>query len=264
MLDVSIKDLSFSYDNSLILSNVNMKIESGSFICLLGQSGCGKSTLLRLLSGLERPKKGEVLVDNHVLNGPGLEIGMVFQDHGLFPWMSAGENIMIALKQKYKDMSKQQRKEEAIKRIEEVGLSKSCFDKLPKELSGGMQQRCAIARAFSIDSPILLMDEPFGALDAVTRTNLQDLILKLWNKETSNKKTIFFVTHDVDEALYLATDIFVLGQSPSNIIYNYSFENDVKLDRQLMYKDPEIIDLRNNFIKVINNEVQQKLKNNCL
>jgi NitT/TauT family transport system ATP-binding protein len=258
MLDVSVKKLSFSYDRELILSDINIEVKAGSFVCLLGQSGCGKSTFLRLLAGLEKPSSGEIHVDNELITGAGLQRGMVFQDYGLFPWMSAGENIMIALKQKFKDMSSAERKAEAIRRIKDVELPESIFDKLPNELSGGMKQRCAIARAFSIDPPILLMDEPFGALDAVTRAKLQDLILDLWKKETENRKTIFFVTHDVDEALLLATDIFLLGQSPSKVIYRHSFNNEKKLDRKTMDDDLQVMQLRNYLMKIIHNEVQIK------
>ena len=256
MLDVLVDGVSFSYDKkNVILGNIDMKVEAGSFVCILGQSGCGKSTLLRLLSGLEKPDSGRILIQGSELGEPNLNLGLVFQNQGLFPWMTAGENIDIALKKKFPKMSKDERKESAISYIEEVGLKASCFDKLPKELSGGMQQRCAIARAFSIDPPILLMDEPFGALDAVTRSNLQDLVLELWRKE-ENKKTIFFITHDVDEALYLATDIFVLGQSPSEVIYRYSFENKESFSREELHSDDKFLGLRNKFVKILYDEVK--------
>lgn len=261
MHEVSVKNLNFSYDKELILAGINMEVKAGGFVCLLGQSGCGKSTFLRLLAGLEKPISGELLVDSEPITKASLQRGMVFQDYGLFPWMSVGENIMIALKQKFKDMSAEKRKAEALRRLKDVELAESTFDKLPKELSGGMRQRCAIARAFAIDPPILLMDEPFGALDAVTRAKLQDLVLDLWRKETENRKTIFFVTHDVDEALLLATDIFVLGQSPSKIIYKHSFHCDKNLDRKTIYDDPEAMELRNNLIKVIHNEIQTRTSN---
>lgn len=256
MLDVSVKHLSFSYDKELILDDLNMEVKAGAFVCLLGQSGCGKSTFLRLLAGLEKPSLGEILVDNKPVTKAGLQRGVVFQDYGLFPWMNVGENIMIALKQRFKNMRAGERKAKALNWIRDVELAESDFDRLPKELSGGMKQRCAIARAFSIDPPILLMDEPFGALDAVTRSKLQDLLYDLWQKKTANRKTIFFVTHDVDEALLLATDIFVFGQSPSKIIYTHSFKADKELNRKTRFEDPEIIQLRNNLIKIIHNEIQ--------
>lgn len=259
VIKTNVKNLNFFYEKKMILKDINMDIKSGDFVCILGQSGCGKSTFLRLLAGLEKSHSGEILLDDRLINGPGLERGIVFQDYGLFPWMTSGENIMIALKQKFKDMDKKTRKLEALKRLKDVGLDESVFNKLPKELSGGMKQRCAIARAFGIDPPILLMDEPFGALDAVTRAMLQDLVLKLWENESENRKTIFFVTHDVEEAIFLATDIIVLGQSPSTIIYNYSFNNKKSLKREDLFDDPEIMKLRNELVKIINNDVQSKI-----
>ena len=261
MLDVSINNLSFSYDVDLILSDINMKVQKGSFVCLLGQSGCGKSTFLRLLAGLEKPGSGEILIGNAPVKKAGLQRGVVFQDYGLFPWMSAGENIMIALKRRFKDMNSHQRRALAIKWLKDVELPESVFDKLPKELSGGMKQRCAIARASGIDPPILLMDEPFGALDAVTRARLQELVLDLWSKEPEKRKTIFFVTHDVDEALLLATDIFVFGPTPGKIIYSHSFNDREKPDRTKIFDDPEMVQLRNTLIKIIHDEVRAKSEN---
>jgi len=257
LLNVTIEELWFAYDTAQILGGINLDVEAGAFVCLLGQSGCGKSTLLRLLAGLEKPKSGQILVDGEPITGPGLERGVVFQDYGLFPWMSAGDNITIALKQKFPALSAAERRAKAMRRLAEVELDATCYDKFPRELSGGMRQRCAIARAFGIDPPILLMDEPFAALDAVTRARLQDLVLDLWQKETARRKTIFFVTHDVDEALYLATDIYILGQSPSTIISRHAFDRDKRLERATMYKDPHIVDLRNELIRVINEEIIQ-------
>lgn len=257
MLNVTIEQLCFAYDTAQILGGIDLDVEAGAFVCLLGQSGCGKSTLLRLLAGLEKPRSGRILVDGELVAGPGLERGVVFQDYGLFPWMSAGENITIALKQRFPSLSAAERREKALRRLAEVELDATSYDKFPRELSGGMRQRCAIARAFGIDPPILLMDEPFAALDAVTRARLQELVLDLWQKETARRKTIFFVTHDVDEALYLATDIAILGQSPSRIIYRHAFDRDTRLDRSAMYKDPQVVELRNDLIRIINEEILQ-------
>lgn len=255
MLNVTVDNVYFSYDQKLILGGIDLDVSAGAFVCLLGQSGCGKSTFLRLLAGLEQPDSGQILLDGRPVRGAGLDRGMVFQDYGLFPWMTAGENITIALKQKFKDRSKAERKAEALQRLIEVELDASCLNKFPKELSGGMRQRCAIARAFAIDPPVLLMDEPFGALDAVTRARLQDLVLELWQKETERRKTIFFVTHDVDEALLLATHIFVLGQSPSRVIYRHRFASDKAMNRETLYTDQHIVGLRNELIRIINEEI---------
>lgn len=255
MLNVTVENLCFAYGNAPILGGIGMDVPAGAFVCLLGQSGCGKSTLLRLLAGLEKPRSGEIRIAGQPIGGPGLQRGVVFQDYGLFPWMSAGGNITIALKQKDKSMSAAERRALALERLAEVELDAACFDRFPGQLSGGMRQRCAIARAFAIDPPILLMDEPFAALDAVTRARLQDLVLALWQKEQARRKTIFFVTHDVDEALYLATDIYILGQSPSRIIFKHSFGRDKRIDRGRMYKDTQVVDLRNDMIRIINEEV---------
>ncbi|SHK46377.1 NitT/TauT family transport system ATP-binding protein [Hathewaya proteolytica DSM 3090] len=258
MLDVSIKNVSFSYDKEPVLGSIDLDVSAGDFVCLLGQSGCGKSTLLRLIAGLEKPNSGEILIHGNTIKGPGLDRGMIFQDYGLFPWMTSGENIALALKQKFKTMNKSERENLAKQWMANVGLEESLFDKLPLSLSGGQRQRCAIARAFAIDPPVLLMDEPFGALDAVTKALLQDTVLELWAKEEEKRKTIFFVTHSVDEALLLATDIFVLGQSPSKIIYHHSFKGKEKPKRETMFSNPEVMEIRNKLIKIINDEIQSK------
>lgn len=171
MRETVIKDLSFSYPGTdkLVLKDINMDVAEGEFVSILGQSGCGKSTLLRLLAGLEKQTSGEILIDGKPFSGPSLSRGVVFQDYGLFPWMTAGENIMLALRQRFPERDKKELREVAVNMLQSVGLDKGVYNKLPKELSGGMKQRCAIARAFGIDPPILLMDEPFGALDAVTK-----------------------------------------------------------------------------------------------
>ena len=224
MKSIVVEGLSFSYENDtrLILQNISFTVQEGEFVCLLGQSGCGKSTFLRLLAGLEHPTEGRILMDGKPITGPGLDRGVVFQDYGLFPWMTAGENIVLALRKKLRKenpaITKKELKDRALRLLDSVGLPETVYNTLPKELSGGMKQRCAIARSFGIDPPVLLMDEPFGALDAVTRALLQDLVLELWAAHEP-KKTVFFVTHDVDEALLLANRIILLGQSPSHVIY---------------------------------------------
>ena len=259
MLNVSLDHLTFSYNGQAqILGDISIHAQSGSFVCLLGQSGCGKSTLLRLLAGLEKPDSGAVLVDGQPVKGASLQRGVVFQDYGLFPWMTAGQNITIALERRFPGMSKAERKERALYWMDHVGMAASLYDKLPGELSGGQKQRCGIARAFAIDPPILLMDEPFGSLDAVTKAKLQDLVLKLWQQEGDKRKTIFFVTHEVDEALLLATDIYVLSQSPATVMYRHSFEGEVHPTRKNMYTDPKIASLRNHLIGLIHTDANQR------
>ncbi|MDR0648030.1 MAG: ABC transporter ATP-binding protein [Synergistaceae bacterium] len=259
MLNVLIEHLSFFYnDKAVVLGDINMQVAAGDFVCLLGQSGCGKSTLLRLLAGLEKPDGGSMLVDGRPIKGASLQRGVVFQDYGLFPWMTAGENITIALERRFPNMTKAQHKELALHWMNNVGMDRSLYEKLPGELSGGQKQRCGIARAFAIDPPILLMDEPFGSLDAVTKAKLQDLVLKLWLQEGNKRKTIFFVTHEVDEALLLATEIFVLSQTPAYIMYKHSFSETERPTRHNMYTDPDIVWLRNHLIKLIHEDAQER------
>lgn len=257
---ITVENLGFSYENNSkkILEGLNLEIDSGEFVCILGKSGCGKSTLLRLLSGLEMPTYGSIKLNDTEIKEAGLDRAVVFQDYGLFPWFSAGDNISLALKQKYPDKSKSEIKNMAMEALKSVGLEEDIYYKLPKELSGGMQQRCAIAQAFSLDSPVLLMDEPFGAIDAVTRANLQDLIINLYNNE-DQKKTVFFVTHDVDEAILLANRIVVLGQSPSKIIFDLKLDKSTVMTRENQFNDKKTIELRNLLIKKINEDISNKL-----
>ena len=256
---VSVDKLSFAYEEGkTILDGIDLEVEKGEFICILGQSGCGKSTLLRLIAGLEKPTTGTVCIDGAEVDGASLERGAVFQDYGLFPWMTAGKNILLALEQKFPKRKKSELKDIVFEKLSEVGLDRSVYNKYPRELSGGMQQRCAIAQALSIESPILLMDEPFGALDAVTRAALQDLVRNLMEGEDG--KTVFFVTHDVDEALLLGSRIIVLGQSPSKIIYSTEISKDNRPTRENQFTNPEFLQMRNELIGYINRDVAEKLK----
>ncbi len=253
---VEIQNVTFAYPGTdrLILKDISFTAKEGEFVCILGQSGCGKSTLLRLLAGLETPSEGTVKFDGEIITGASLRRGVVFQDYGLFPWMKAGENIVLALHKKYPGKNKKELKQIALSCIKDVGLAESVYDQLPKALSGGMKQRCAIAQAFAVDPPVLLMDEPFGALDAVTRAKLQDLLISLYSRQTP-KKTVFFVTHDVDEAILLANRILVLGQSPSHVIYDCRIPEEHRATRETQFEDPEIMKLRNRLIKEINKDV---------
>ncbi len=259
MHDIKVENIVFSYDKDLVLENINMEIEAGDFVCLLGQSGCGKSTFLRLMAGLSEPDSGTILVGNKPLHGASLDRGVVFQDYSLFPWLTTGKNILLSLQQKFKEENKKELKNRALYYLKKVGLDESTFDKYPNELSGGMRQRCAICRSFALDPPILLMDEPFGALDAVTRAKLQDMILDLWRKDNERRKTILFVTHDVDEALFLATKIFVFGSSPGQIIYTHSFKDKEKFSHDTFFENKEIIELRNKLIHILNRDIEEKL-----
>jgi NitT/TauT family transport system ATP-binding protein len=208
--------LHFSYNGTPVLLDINLAITEGEFVCLLGPSGCGKTTLLRLLAGLETPASGNLFWQGRPITGPSLERGVVFQDYSLFPWMTLVNNITLALAKSHPEASKKWRLNLAEEYLDLVGLT-AAAQKHPFELSGGMQQRGAIARTLALGSPVLLMDEPFGALDPVNRARLQDLVLDVWS--SSSATTVVFVTHDIEEALYLADRVVVLGSSPGRIIH---------------------------------------------
>ncbi|HLN26509.1 MAG TPA: ABC transporter ATP-binding protein [Gemmataceae bacterium] len=199
-------------DGSLeVLSDLNFVVHRREFICVIGQSGCGKSTLIRILAGLEEPTSGTVNVDNKVIDGPGPDRGMVFQSYTLFPWLSVKRNVMFGLRQK--GVSRREAEEQARHWVEVVGLTKS-LDAYPYQLSGGMKQRVAIARALANQPRVLLLDEPFGALDAQTRAHMQAYLKQIWMRVDV---TIVFITHDLDEAVYMADRIIVLSSQPGRI-----------------------------------------------
>lgn len=257
MHDIRIENLSFSYDKEVVLENINMEIDAGDFVCLLGQSGCGKSTFLRLMAGLAEPVTGGIFVENKKIKGASLDRGVVFQDYSLFPWLTTGKNIVLSLKQKFKNESEDELKQRTLFYLKQVGLDEATFKKYPSELSGGMRQRCAICRAFALDPPILLMDEPFGALDEVTRSNLQSMVLNLWSANKENKKTIFFVTHDVDEAILLSTKIYVFGSRPGKIIYRHSI-NEKAAEKNLQLSKPNKEEIRKILVDIINQDIRER------
>lgn len=193
------------------LSDINLDIKSGEFICLLGPSGCGKSTLLNAVAGFASPTEGSILVDGKLMPHPGPDRGMVFQEYALFPWMTVEQNIAFGLK--INKLPKAEIKEKVSELLTMLNLQ-DFRDRYPKDLSGGMRQRVAIARVLALDSPIMLMDEPFGALDSLTRRTLQDELLRIWSVY---KKTIIFVTHSIDESIYLADRIVVMTYRPGKI-----------------------------------------------
>ncbi|MBD5544961.1 MAG: ABC transporter ATP-binding protein [Lachnospiraceae bacterium] len=212
---IEIKDLSVAYEHKkeklTVLDNVCLNIEKGEFICLLGASGCGKSTLLSAMAGFEKPDGGSIVIDGKVVEKPSIHYLTIFQNYGLLPWRTVLKNVELGLEAK--KVPKKMRRETAQKYIDLVGLN-GTEQKHPYQLSGGMQQRVAIARALAVNPEILFMDEPFGALDAVTRMKLQDDILNICKKEG---KTIIFVTHDIEEAIFLADRIVVLDGAQKGI-----------------------------------------------
>lgn len=213
---LKVESMSFAYNGTPVLSDITLSVAEGEFVCLLGPSGCGKTTLLRLLAGLETPLTGRLSWKGIPITGPSLERGVVFQDYSLFPWMSLLRNVTLALSKSHPESDKTLRLTIATDYLEMVGLLDSVH-RYPFELSGGMQQRGAIARTLALGSPVLLMDEPFGALDPVNRAKLQDLVLDVW-LEAEPPKTVVFVTHDIEEALHLSDRIIMLGASPGRII----------------------------------------------
>jgi NitT/TauT family transport system ATP-binding protein len=214
-IEIEINDVTKEFEGragtTVALQNVSFTVKKNEFVSVVGPSGCGKSTILNIIAGLTESTSGTVKVGGKVVSGPGKERGVVFQQYALFPWKTVLENVEFGLK--LQETPKLQRREIAEKYLELVGL-KDFWDAYPKELSGGMKQRVAIARAYAVNPEVLLMDEPFGALDAQTRVQLQENLLSTWENE---RKTCFFITHDVEEAVFLAQRIIVMSARPGRI-----------------------------------------------
>ena len=213
--EIEIQGVTKSYETRegsfLALEEVNLDVEKNEFICVVGPSGCGKTTLMNIIAGLNPPSTGTVKVRGELVTGPGKGKGVVFQQYALYPWMTVEKNVEFGLRMK--GVEKEKRREIAQKYIKIVGLEKFAKS-YPKELSGGMKQRVAIARAYTTGPEVLLMDEPFGALDAQTRAQLQENLLNTWQQE---KKTCFFITHDVEEAVLLSTKVIIMSAGPGRI-----------------------------------------------
>lgn len=230
-----------------VLQNINMHLNSNEFVCIVGASGCGKSTLLNIIAGLVPPSSGQVLVDGEAVPGPGADRGMVFQSYTLFPWLSVAENIAFGLKLRH--LSRSEVKQRVAYYLEVVGLSR--FAKAyPKQLSGGMKQRVAIARALANEPEVLLMDEPFGALDAQTKEQMQQFLLELWEQTHT---TILTITHDLEEAVFLAQRIYVMGAHPGRI--KQDFKVSLPEHRDLEIKlNPAFIQIKRKIIHALRDE----------
>ncbi|WP_026102362.1 ABC transporter ATP-binding protein [Pleurocapsa sp. PCC 7319] len=230
----------------IALKDINMHVETGEFVCTVGASGSGKSTLLRLVAGLDFPTSGEITVDYQPVTGPGADRGMVFQKYTLYPWMTVQKNVEFGLK--LLGISAQKRREIASSHLDIVGLA-NFAKSLPKELSGGMKQRVAIARALATNPKILLMDEPFGALDIQTKENMQQFLLEIWRKTGC---TILMITHDVREAVFLSQRIYVLSAQPGTVKQEFKIDlpsdRDYRIKRQADFHQQadEIMDLMRN------------------
>ena len=240
------KQFSTKKGEVVALENINMHVETGEFVCVVGASGSGKSTLLRLVAGLDFPTSGQITVDYQPVVEPGADRGMVFQKYTLYPWMNVQKNVEFGLQ--LSGMSDRQRREIASYYLNIVGLANSSKS-LPKELSGGMKQRVAIARALATKPKILLMDEPFGALDIQTKENMQQFLLEIWEKTGC---TILMITHDVSEAVFLSQRVYVLSASPGKIKRECNIDlphkRDYQIKRQPMFHQQvdEIVDLLRN------------------
>ena len=228
-----------------VFENIHFQIAKGEFVCIIGHSGCGKSTILNVLAGLDEASSGTVIMDGREVSGPSLDRGVVFQSHALMPWLSVMQNIVFAVKSRWPDWSSARLREHAQKYIDLVHLT-GAENKKPAELSGGMKQRVGIARAFAIQPKMLLMDEPFGALDALTRGVIQD---ELVNICAETHQTVFMITHDVDEAILLADKIVLMTNGPqakiAEIVVNTLPRNRSRHD---IHKHPHYYRLRNHLV----------------
>lgn len=218
---ISLENLTKSYEDLHVLGPISLNLKKNDFICVVGQSGCGKSTLWRILAGLEEPSTGELKLDGIDRDE---DIGVVFQSHALLPWLSVRKNIELV----YKIKGKKPEDDKISEVLEMVGIQ-DFADKKPKHLSGGMNQRVAIARALVEHPKILLMDEPFGALDALTRLNLQEDLIELWTG--SDNEIVFFITHDIEEAVALATRVLILSPRPGKVIKEFEIDLPYPRDR---------------------------------
>lgn len=228
----------------LVLEDINLDLHANEFVCLVGTSGCGKSTLLKIIAGLEQPSAGQVLIDGEAVPGPGADRGMVFQNYTLFPWLTVTDNIGFGLD--LRGVSRAERKQRIAYYLEVVGLTRFARA-YPKQLSGGMKQRVAIARALANEPEVLLMDEPFGALDAQTKEQMQQFLQNLWQQTHT---TILMVTHDVEEAIFLSQRIYVMSSHPGRM--KQQVQPDLPADRQLDIKlDPAFIQVKQQIIRAL-------------
>ena len=247
---IEVKNINKSFegkkkDELSVLEDINLTINDGELVCLLGPSGCGKTTLLRLIAGLDQPTSGEIVANGEVVKKPSGDRAVIFQQYSLFPWLTVLQNVTFGLEMTTKN-SKEENIAAAERYLKSVGLI-DFKDSYPHELSGGMKQRVAIIRSLLNHSPILLMDEPFSALDMQNRHKLQEQLIGVWKRF---ENTIVFVTHDVDEAVYLADKIVILDKNPGRIAYIV----DVDIERPRRRDSPEFIKLQESIVKDLNME----------
>ena len=230
------------YGSTTVLDGIDLTVNEGEFVCLIGHSGCGKSTLLNMVSGFNTPTSGTVTLQDRPITEPGPDRMMVFQNYCLLPWLTAYDNIYLAVDSVYPTHTEAKKKEIVREHLDMVGLTESASKK-PGQLSGGMKQRVAIARALAIKPQVLILDEPFGALDAITKEELQDELLAIWRE---NKVTVLMITHDIDEALYLADRLVMMTNGPAAKIGEVlDIPFDRPRNREKIMDSNTYIDLRN-------------------
>lgn len=242
---LKVEGLTKRYGDSVVFDSVNFGIRQGEFVCIIGHSGCGKTTILNVLAGLESASDGHVFMDNREIAGPSLDRGVVFQGHALMPWLTVRRNIAFAVRSKWPLWTRAQVDEHVQKYVALVGLD-GALDKKPSQLSGGMKQRVGIARAFAIQPRMLLLDEPFGALDALTRGTIQDELLRICGE---THQTVFMITHDVDEAILLADRILLMSNGPQARVAEI-VKNTMPRERQraTLHHDPQYYRIRNHLV----------------
>lgn len=237
-----------AYGKNIVLDNIDLEVQSGEFLCVLGHSGCGKTTLLNMVAGFTKPTTGMVCINDRLITEPGPDRMVVFQNYSLLPWLTAYQNVDLAVKAVNPQMNTNQRRSIVHENLELVGLKESAH-KRPPQLSGGMKQRVAIARALAIRPEVLILDEPFGALDAITKEELQDELLKIWRNQ---KITVMMITHDIDEALYLSDRIVLMTNGPSakiGEILTMPFSRPRNRDR--LQDDPQYYSMRNYILEFL-------------
>jgi nitrate/nitrite transport system ATP-binding protein len=245
---VIVENLSKRYGSLTVFEEVNLSIERGEFVCIIGHSGCGKSTILNILAGLDEPSEGYVFVDQRQVLRPGLDRGVIFQNHNLLPWKSALENVMFSVRARFPHWTRAEVRAHSLKYLELVGLA-NALDRKPAQLSGGMRQRVGIARAFALEPKLLLMDEPFGALDALTRGLIQDELIRTWSR---SGQTVVMITHDVDEALYLSDRVLLMTAGPcARIAESVAVDFARPRERSAILHDPRYYALRNHMIEFL-------------
>ncbi len=251
---LSVEGLSKTYPSSnksedlVVFEDVDIKLEKGEFVCIIGHSGCGKSTILNILAGLDEPSKGVVLMDNKEISGPSLDRGVVFQNYSLLPWLTTLQNVTFAVKSRWPNWSKSEVINHSLKYLETVGLS-SAISRKPSQLSGGMRQRVSIARAFATQPKLLLLDEPFGALDALTRGNIQDELISVWSE---TQQTVFMITHDVDEAILLSDRILLMTNGPNaRVAESVEINIERPRNRANIIENPNYYEIRNHLVQFL-------------